>query len=115
MGAAHGASGQRVSFTVRYSAEAREDLRRLYRFQLDRGLAYGDFDVAERAYQTIVEAVEHLARAPFIYRKADGGNAFLRELPIPFGSSGYVALYEIEDAATVTILALRHQLEDDYH
>jgi hypothetical protein len=30
-------------------------------------------------------------------------------------SSGYVALFEIEDAATVTILAVRHQLEDDYH
>jgi hypothetical protein len=26
-----------------------------------------------------------------------------------------VALFEIEDAATVTILAVRHQLEDDYH
>jgi len=24
-------------------------------------------------------------------------------------------LFEIDNAATVTILALRHQLEDDYH
>ena len=40
---------------------------------------------------------------------------FLRDLVIPFGHSGYVALFEIEDAATVTILAVRHQLEDDYH
>ncbi|GAP37931.1 death on curing protein, Doc toxin [Piscinibacter sakaiensis] len=39
----------------------------------------------------------------------------MRELLIPCGSSGYVALFEIEDSATVTILAVRHQLEDDYH
>ena len=48
------------------------------------------------------------------YRKA-GDAPFLRELIIPFGRTGYVALFEVEDAATVTILAVRHQLEDDYH
>jgi ParE toxin of type II toxin-antitoxin system, parDE len=30
-------------------------------------------------------------------------------------ADGYVALFEIEDASTVTVLAVRHQLEDDYH
>jgi hypothetical protein len=39
----------------------------------------------------------------------------LRELLIPFGHSGYVALFEIEDASTVTVLAVRHLREDDYH
>jgi hypothetical protein len=34
---------------------------------------------------------------------------------MPFGHSGYVALFEIENASTVTILAVRHQLEDDCH
>jgi len=34
---------------------------------------------------------------------------------IPFGSSGYVTLFEIENNNTVTILAVRHQREDDYH
>ena len=29
--------------------------------------------------------------------------------------SGYVALFEIEDPASVLIVAVRHQLEDDYH
>ena len=28
---------------------------------------------------------------------------------------GYVALYEIEDNETINVLAVRHQLEDDYH
>ena len=56
----------------------------------------------------------HLSRSPFIYRKA-GASPFLRELIIAFGSAGYVALYEIEGNTHVNILALRHQLEDDYH
>ncbi|MEO8385704.1 MAG: type II toxin-antitoxin system RelE/ParE family toxin, partial [Betaproteobacteria bacterium] len=36
-------------------------------------------------------------------------------LLIPFGGAGYVALFEITDGTTVTILAVRHQREDDYH
>ena len=51
---------------------------------------------------------------PLIYRKA-GVDPFLRGMLIPFGRSGYVALFEVESASTVTILAVRHQLEDDYH
>jgi len=34
---------------------------------------------------------------------------------IEFGGAGYVALYEIEDGATVTVLAVRHQREDDFY
>ena len=41
--------------------------------------------------------------------------ASLRELVIPFGSAGYVALFEIEGPGHVTILAVRHQREEDYH
>jgi hypothetical protein len=32
-----------------------------------------------------------------------------------FGSAGYVALFEIDDEKIVTILALLHQREEDYH
>ena len=39
---------------------------------------------------------------------------FLRELVIPFGAAGYVALFEIESNGIVSILAVRHQREDDY-
>ncbi len=54
---------------------------------------------------------------PFSCRKALGGdgNPFLRELIIPFGASGYVALFEIENRDTVTVLAVRQQREADYH
>lgn len=103
-----------MSFAVRYSAGARDDLIRLYQFLLDRASTVEDLDLAERALNAISNAVDGLGRSPFIYRKA-GQSPFLRELLIPFGDSGYVALFEIEDASTVTILAVRHQLEDDYH
>ncbi|MBX3600510.1 MAG: type II toxin-antitoxin system RelE/ParE family toxin [Rubrivivax sp.] len=103
-----------MSFAVRYSASARDGLARLYEHLLDRALTVEDLDLAERALGAITEAAESLKRSPFIYRKADD-DPFLRELLIPFESSGYVALFEIDDAATVTILSMRHQLEDDYH
>ncbi len=103
-----------MSFVVRYSAAARSDLKRLYQYLLDQATSVEDLDLAEPALATIVASVDSLGRAPFIYRKA-GRSPFLRELLIPFGSTGYVALFEIEDASTVSILAVRHQLEDDYH
>lgn len=103
-----------MSFAVRYSAAAREDLRRLYEYLLDRAKTVEDLELAERALSVVIESVDRLGQSPLIHRKA-GSSAFLRELLIPFGSSGYVALFEIEDASTVTLLAVRHQLEDDFH
>jgi plasmid stabilization system protein ParE len=103
-----------VSFAVRYSAAAREDLERLYAYLLERCTTVEDLDLAERALDAIEAAIDSLKVSPFVYRKADR-SPFLRELLIPFGHSGYVALFEIEDATSVTILAVRHQLEDDYH
>jgi len=107
-------AGAWVSFAVRYSAGAREDLRRLYEYLLERSTTTEGLDLAERAIDTIEAAIENLKHSPFTYRKA-GSSPFLRELMISFGHSGYVALYEIEDAAHVTIVAVRHQFEDDYH
>lgn len=99
-----------MSYTVRYTRAAREDLIRLYQFQLER-----DLHLAERAVEAIREGVEVLKNFPFTCRKADEKNPFLRELLISFGTSGYVVLFEIDDDTTVSILAIRHQLEDDYH
>lgn len=103
-----------MTFAVRYTEAAREDLLRLYQYRLDRAETVEDLVAAESALSVIGAAVDGLSRTPFIYRKA-GTSPFLRELVIPFGGSGYVALFEIEDHSTVTILAVRHQLEDDYH
>lgn len=103
-----------MSFEIRYSAAARDDLVRLYGFLLDRASTVEDLDLAERALNVITACIHSLSRSPFIFRKI-GQSPFLRELLIPFGHSGYVALFEIEDASTVTVLAVRHQREDDYH
>ncbi len=99
-----------MTYRVRYTRAARDDLRRLFDFLLKR-----DLQAARRARDAIVRAGDFLAEFPFSCRKADEHNPFLRELIIPFGASGYVALFEIEDEQTVTILAIRHQREEDYH
>jgi plasmid stabilization system protein ParE len=99
-------------YQVRFTPAAEEDLLRLYDFLLAHDVA-----VADRALQTIKSALKMLEQFPFSCRKAADGQhgPRLRELVIPFGASGYVALFEIEDASTVTILAMRHQRESDYH
>ncbi|WP_374012006.1 type II toxin-antitoxin system RelE/ParE family toxin [Pseudoxanthomonas koreensis] len=102
-----------MTFRVRFTEEAQEDLERLYDWLLDR--SDGDFALAERALQSIRDAVSVLELAPLSCRKATAADPFLRELVIGFGASGYVLLFEVEDAATLTVLAARHQREDDYH
>jgi plasmid stabilization system protein ParE len=99
-----------VSFSVRFTLEAKSDLERLYRF-----LATHDLGAAERALEVIDKAWSLLEEFPFSCRKAEDSGPFLRELVIPFGKAGYVALFEIEGNDTVTVLAVRHQREDDYH
>jgi plasmid stabilization system protein ParE len=105
-----------VSFRVRLTREAEADLDRLFDFVLDRELARdgGDLTLAEQALVAIRAGFAILKTSPFTCRKA-GQSPFLRELIIPFGRSGYVALFEIEGAADVVVTAVRHQLEDDYH
>ncbi len=97
-------------YKVRFSQAAVDDLGRLYDFQLAR-----DFPVSEQAREAIARGLDFLREFPFACRKAINGDPFMRELVIPFGSAGYVALFDIEDSETVTVYAVRHQLEDDYH
>ncbi len=105
-----------MSFRVRLTRGAQADLDRLFDFVLDRELARdgGDLALAEQAIAAIRAGIATLKTSPFTCRKA-GQSPFLRELIIPFGRSGYVALFEIEGAADVVVSAVRHQLEDDYH
>jgi plasmid stabilization system protein ParE len=100
-----------VSFAVRFASAAEADLQELFGF-----LGDTDLGAAERALEAISKALQVLETFPFSCRKAeDGGDSTLRELLIPFGRAGYVALFRITDARTVTVLAVRHQREDDYH
>lgn len=98
-----------MSFRVRFTFEAKSDLERLYGF-----LAERDPGASERALEIIDRAWSVLEEFPFSCRRAQDSNPFLRELVILFGNAGYVALFEVDDDLTVTVLAVRHQREDDY-
>ena len=102
-------------FEVRYTESANDDLLRLFDFLLMRASTVEDFDSAQMAIEEIRGAVEkNLSRSPFIFRKV-AQSPFLRELIIPFRGAGFVAMFEIEGHNTVNVLAVRHQLEEDYH
>jgi plasmid stabilization system protein ParE len=105
-----------VSFKVRLTRQAEQDLERLLDFVLMRELARdgGDLSLAEQALTALHAGIATLRSSPFTCRKA-GQSPFFRELVVPFGRAGYVALFEIEDAANVVVVAVRHQVEDDYH
>jgi len=104
-----------MSFAVRFSPEADEDMARLFDFLLDQATTLADLAQADAAITAIQSAVWHqLARTPYSFRKA-GHSPTRRELIIPFGASGHVALYEISGPASVLVLAIRHQREEDYH
>jgi plasmid stabilization system protein ParE len=104
-----------MTYTVEFSAAAADDLEQLFDVALQRELdsETGDLDIPDRAMQAIKDGMAFLKSSPFSCRKA-ANNPFLRELGIAFGSTGYVALFEIVDNNTVIIGAIRHQREDDY-
>jgi plasmid stabilization system protein ParE len=98
-------------YRVRLTFEALDDLKRLQEFLIEKNP-----DAAARALEAVRLAFDLLEYSPFSCRKAwPGHRPLLRELVIPFGNGGYVALFEIDDPDHVTILAVRHQREDDYH
>ena len=105
-----------MTFKVRLTRGAEADLDRLFDFLLERELSRdgGDLTLLTQAIAALRSGIATLKTSPFTCRKA-GQSPFLRELIVPVGRSGYVALFEIEDEANVAVLAVRHQLEDDYH
>lgn len=99
-----------MKYQVRYTKAAKDDLLRFYKFLLE-----NDLDAANGAFEAIRKSIDLLQDFPFTCRKASPENPFLREMVISFGAGGYVALFEIEADSVVTILAVRHQREEDYH
>ena len=104
-----------MTFKVRLTRDAEADLDRLFGSLVERGLTHdgGDLDLPQQAITALRAGIATLKSSPFTCRKA-GSSPFLRELVVPFGRSGYVALFEIEDESTVAVVAVRHELEDDY-
>ena len=104
-----------MSFAVELSPTAEADLERLFDFLLDQAEMSAELDRAQAAIDTIRKIARHqLALTPYSFRKAARSPA-QRELIIPFGGTGYVALYEIVSPSKVVVLAVRHQREEDYH
>jgi plasmid stabilization system protein ParE len=103
-------------FKVLLAEAAKTDLARLFDSVFERELMRdgGDPDPAEQAINAIEGGLKLLERLPFTCRKV-GASSFIRELVIPFGHTGYVALFEIVDDKTVLVAAVRHQREEDYH
>ncbi|HKT29662.1 type II toxin-antitoxin system RelE/ParE family toxin [Dyella sp.] len=99
-----------MSCEIRFTESALDDLLRLYEF-----LADEDINVARQARMAIHKAMDVLADMPFVGRMIDRKHPLMRELIITFGSRGYVALYEIETQALITVYAFRHQRERDYY
>ena len=94
---------------VRLSERARFDISRLHAFLLEK-----DSNAAKRAVLAIREAFMPLTQSHLIGRPVED-DGYLRELVIDFGATGYLALYRFEPSLdVVTILAIKHQREDDY-
>lgn len=99
-----------MNYRLRLAPRAADDLLRLFEF-----LAEHDLNAAKHMRLAIGKAFEFLQMFPFACRKSAPEHPFLREMVIEFGSAGYVALFEIEDSHTITVLAVRHQRETDFH
>ena len=103
------------AFALDFSDPAKDDLSRLFEFLPLRASTAEEFERMQETIDELRLAIEvQLARAPFNYRKS-GSDPLRRELVVPVGATGYVALYDIQPPSQVLVLAVRHQLEDDYH
>ena len=91
-----------------WSQPALLDVQRLYRF-----LAPKNVDAAKRAVKAIRQGLKVLGQQPAVGRPIEDMPTEFREWIIDFGDSGYVVRYRI-DTDTVTILAVRHQIEVGY-
>lgn len=104
-------------YEVRFTPAAEDDLVRLADFLLGRARDLDELNQVDAAMRTLRRTIEEqLSAVPWSIRKAGAGSRTTRrELVVPAGASGYVALYEIEPTGCVLVLAVRHQLEQDYH
>lgn len=93
---------------VVWTPEARLDVVHLHGF-----LAENDTRAADRALNSITLAVSSLATHPQLGRTFSDDDPEYREILIPFGRSGYMAVYRF-DGNKIVILAVRHQSKVGY-
>ncbi|MEY2677637.1 MAG: Toxin RelE3 [Pseudomonadota bacterium] len=91
-----------------FSVDAAEDLERLVYFLMTK-----QPEDAIHTVDLIVDAIQILDTHPLIGRPVEQG---MRELIISRGKTGYLALYDYDEASDlVVVLAIRHQRERGYH
>jgi len=96
----------RRRYQVRYTGRAWADLARLIEFSAEE-----DEERAREIRDAIVDAIRVLELLPFTARPALlAERATLRELIVPFGSTGHVILFSVQHGE-VTVLRMRHQRE----
>ena len=104
-----------MTIRVEFTPEADADLGRLFDFVLARAQT---IEEAMRAYEAVdvirAVATRYLSTMPYSYRKV-GTRPTLRELIVPFGSTGYVLRFDIRSPELVLVLGARHQREEDFH
>ena len=104
-----------MTYSVEFTQGAEDDLLRLYECLLDRAETLEDLQLADEALQVIRQAaLSHLSTTPYSYRKA-GTRSTLRELIIPFGTTGYILRFDIRSPELVLVIGARHQREEDFH
>ena len=104
-----------MSYAVEFTPGAEDDLVRLYDFLLDRAETLEELDVADEEVKVIRQAaLSHLSATPYSYRKV-GARTTLRELIIPFGTTGYILRFDIRSPELVLVIGARHQREEDFH
>lgn len=91
-----------------WSPEALADVQRLYRF-----LAEKNPDAARRAAAAIRDGMQIVADHPDVGRPVDDMDPEFMEWPISFGTSGYVALYRLQQDVAL-VVAVKHQKEVGY-
>ena len=93
-----------------YTPRSMDDLERFQKFLFD-----ADYENALQAIGKITSSIDKLKDMPFLGRAVHDSEMY-RELIIPFGGSGYIALYRyFVDRDLVRIVAIKHQKEDDYY
>lgn len=97
-----------MPYIIRWTPYAIECIDSIYLF-----LEKKDKAVATKAAQCIFNKLKLLSQFPNIGTATNDLDPEHREIVIPFGSSGYIVLYEIRED-TILVLSVRHQKETGY-
>ena len=96
-----------MGYSIRYTTEAARDLRKLTTFEVkNTGVS--------RGIDHLRSMLENLTANPNIGTLYDEDFG-IRQVHVPYGKSGYSALYKVHDVIEIVgILRIKHQRQDTY-